>query len=115
MKYERVNIGHIIEHKLNELGISKTEFGNRIGVANQNVNRIFEKKSIDINKLMEISEALEYDFFQYFKPIDITTDISKNSSNEIEILKTKIHRLEGENNILREMQGLEKKGDKNVG
>lgn len=61
-----VNIGLCIEQKLNELGINKSEFGRRIGVANQNVNRILEKKSIDTDKLIEISNALGYNFFLEF-------------------------------------------------
>lgn len=61
-----VNIGLSIEQKLNELGINKSEFGRRIGVANQNVNRILERKSIDTDKLIEISNALGYNFFLEF-------------------------------------------------
>lgn len=61
-----VNIGLIIEQKLNELGINKSEFGRRIGIANQNVNRILERKSIDTDKLIEISNALGYNFFSEF-------------------------------------------------
>lgn len=61
-----INIGLSIEQKLNELGINKSEFGRRIGIANQNVNRILEKKSIDTDKLIEISNALGYKFFLEF-------------------------------------------------
>ena len=61
-----INIGLSIEQKLNELGINKSEFGRRIGIANQNVNRILEKKSIDTDKLIEISNALGYNFFLEF-------------------------------------------------
>lgn len=61
-----INIGLSIEQKLNELGINKSEFGRRIGVANQNVNRILERKSIDTDKLIEISNALGYNFFLEF-------------------------------------------------
>lgn len=63
MKLERVNIGMNIEQKLNELGISKSEFGRRIGIPQQNVNRILEKPNIDTERLTVISEALEYNFF----------------------------------------------------
>ena len=63
---KNINIGLCIEQKLNELGINKSEFGRRIGVANQNVNRILEKKSIDTDKLIEISNALGYNFFLEF-------------------------------------------------
>ena len=63
MKIEQVNIGLAIEQRLNELDISKAEFGRRIGIPNQNINRILEKSSINTDKLAAISEALDYNFF----------------------------------------------------
>lgn len=66
MKIERVNIGLAIEQRLNELGMSKSEFGRKIGIPQQNVNRILEKSSIDTEKLITISEALGYNFFAYY-------------------------------------------------
>lgn len=62
MKVERVNIGLSIEQRLNELGMSKSEFGRKIGIPQQNVNRILEKASIDTDKLTSISEALNFNF-----------------------------------------------------
>lgn len=61
-----VNIGPLIARKLNELNISKSDFARKLGIANQNVNRILEKKSIDTGKLVEISEALGYNFFKAY-------------------------------------------------
>jgi DNA-binding Xre family transcriptional regulator len=66
MKIGKVNIGLVIEQKMNELDISKSELSRRIGVANQNINRIFDKPSIDTDKLIAISEALNYNFFQEY-------------------------------------------------
>ena len=66
MKIEKVNIGLVIEQKMNELGVSKSELSRRIGVANQNINRIFDKPSIDTDKLIAISEALDYNFFREY-------------------------------------------------
>lgn len=74
MKIERVNIGLSIEQKLNELGMSKSEFGRKIGVPQQNVNRILDKTSIDTDKLATISEALGYNFFKEY-----TDDLSDTS------------------------------------
>lgn len=71
---ERVNIGLSIEQKLNELGMSKSEFGRKIGVPQQNVNRILDKTSIDTDKLATISEALGYNFFKEY-----TDDLSDTS------------------------------------
>lgn len=74
MNIERVNIGLSIEQKLNELGMSKSEFGRKIGVPQQNVNRILDKTSIDTDKLSTISEALGYNFFKEY-----TDDLSDTS------------------------------------
>lgn len=59
-----VNIGLAIEQKLNEMNISKSEFGRMIGIPQQNVNRILDKPNIDTEKLIKISKALNYNFFQ---------------------------------------------------
>lgn len=74
MNIERVNIGLSIEQKLNALGMSKSEFGRKIGVPQQNVNRILDKTSIDTDKLATISEALGYNFFKEY-----TDDLSDTS------------------------------------
>lgn len=74
MNIERVNIGLSIEQKLNELGMSKSEFGRKIGVPQQNVNRILDKTSIDTDKLATISKALGYNFFKEY-----TDDLSDTS------------------------------------
>lgn len=74
MNIERVNIGLSIEQKLNELGMSKSEFGRKIGVPQQNVNRILDKTTIDTDKLATISEALGYNFFKEY-----TDDLSDTS------------------------------------
>ena len=67
MKINKVNIGLTIEQRLNELNMSKAEFGRLIGIPQQNVNRILTRVSIDTDKLIEISEALQYNFFkEYF-------------------------------------------------
>ena len=36
VQYFKINIGLAIEQRINELGISKSEFGRRIGLASQN-------------------------------------------------------------------------------
>ena len=70
MKIEKVNIGLTIEQKMNELDISKSELSRRIGIANQNVNRILERSNIDTDKLVTISEALDFNFFTCFRAVD---------------------------------------------
>ena len=83
MNIERVNIGLSIEQKLNELGMSKSEFGRKIGVPQQNVNRILDKTSIDTDKLATISEALGYNFFKEYKDdlSDTSMEVSLAGNN----------------------------------
>lgn len=57
-----VHIGKEIERVLHERGITVTEFASRICCHRKNVYDIFTRKSIDIDRLIRISEALDYDF-----------------------------------------------------
>ncbi len=66
MSIKKVNIGLLIEQKMNELNVSKSELSRRCGIANQNINRVFDKTSIDTDKLIAISEALDYNFFNEY-------------------------------------------------
>jgi transcriptional regulator with XRE-family HTH domain len=81
---KKINIGSIIERRINKLGLSKSEFGRRIGVPQQHVNRILEKESIDTDKLITISEALGYNFFLEYLDADVagtvTTTMSGNGN-----------------------------------
>lgn len=70
MKFEKVNIGLLIEQKMNELDINKSEMARRSGIANQNINRVLERSSIDTDKLVTISEALNFNFFDCFRTIE---------------------------------------------
>lgn len=63
-----VNIGLAIEQRMNELGLSKSELGKRIGVPQQNINRILAKSSIDTERLQKICVALDFDFFSLYSP-----------------------------------------------
>ena len=66
MQYFNINIGLAIEQRINELGISKSEFGRRIGLASQNVKKFLDRESIDASKLVEVCKALDYDFFSLY-------------------------------------------------
>ena len=51
MKIEKVNIGLLIEQRMNELDINKSELARRCNIPNQNINRILERSSINIDRL----------------------------------------------------------------
>lgn len=79
-----INVGLAIEQRINELGITKSEFGRRIGIPNQNVNRVLSKSSIDSDKLVDICNALDYDFFKLF-----SSSVVENKTSLLNILKVK--------------------------
>lgn len=72
-------IGEIIRRKLDESGISYTEFAKRIHCERQSLYYLFKCKSIDIERLMLISKALDYDFIKH---IYLNSDSSNNLSNK---------------------------------
>ena len=55
-------IGAIIREKVDELGISYTEFARRINCARTSLYNIFNSKSIDVERLIQISQVLQFDF-----------------------------------------------------
>lgn len=57
-----IHIGEIIKEKFVERKISASDFASRINHARSTVYDIFNRKSIDIDLLLKISEVLEYDF-----------------------------------------------------
>lgn len=63
---KHVHIGREIDKRRLELGISKSELGRRIHVPQQHINRILEKETIDTGKLIDISVALEKNFFDLY-------------------------------------------------
>ena len=61
-----IHIGNEIDRRLAHLRMTKTEFGRKIGVKQQNVHRILESKSIDTEKLQVISDVLGFNFFTLY-------------------------------------------------
>jgi transcriptional regulator with XRE-family HTH domain len=59
-------LGLHIERRLRDLKMSQMDFATRIGIGRSDVNRILKKTSFDTDKLIAISEALNYNFFKDF-------------------------------------------------
>ncbi len=57
-----VFIGSVIEQKVKERQLSIPEFASRINRSRTTVYDIFQRKSIDVDLLLSISEVLDYDF-----------------------------------------------------
>ena len=76
-----VNIGLAIEQRMNELNLSKSELGRRIGIPQQNVNRILNKPDIDTDKLARICKALDFNFFALYCEDDTNSTTSVINSD----------------------------------
>lgn len=61
-----IHIGQAIKKRVEELNMTKTQFGNLIGVQQQHVNRIFERETMETKKLVKVCEVLDYNFFALF-------------------------------------------------
>lgn len=91
MAVSTIHIGKEIEKRLQNLKISKTEFGRRIGIPQQNVNRIIDKDTIDTGKLLQISNALNFNFFELYcdphEEVHTEGDLSPASgSGDVEVI-----------------------------
>ena len=63
---KNIHIGKEIEKRLAYLRMTKTEFAKRIGMLQQNINRVIDNRSIDTDKLQKISDALGFNFFTLY-------------------------------------------------
>lgn len=57
-----IHIGQMIKAVFDESGMSVAELARRIHTARSNVYFIFERKSIDMEQLLDICDALEHNF-----------------------------------------------------
>ena len=68
MKYQKIHIGSLIKSEVKHRGMTFSEFARRIGIQRQNVERkVFSQQGLDTEFLIEISEVLDFNFFQYFQ------------------------------------------------
>ena len=77
MELKQVDIGTEIKRKFEKSKMTQKEFGKLLGIPQQNVSRIFNKKSIETSKLIKISNVLGFNFFTLYSP--------ESSSSNIEI------------------------------
>ena len=66
VELKEVHIGKAIKKRLDELDMTKTEFGRRIGVPQQHVNRISERETMETKRLIKVCRALDFNFFALF-------------------------------------------------
>ena len=67
MKYNTIHIGQAIKQQLVEQNISIASFAKLINCSRSNVYNILEAQTLDVDRIIKISEALDYNFLQdYF-------------------------------------------------
>jgi len=88
----KIHIGKLIEEKLNDMGMKKSEFAKRIYKQRQNVNDLLSKESIDTSDLLLISEVLKFDFFCEYSNL---LKINKQNTSSLEENKKEIEFLKG--------------------
>ena len=58
-----IHIGKLIHEKMEEERRSANWLANKLGCTRENVYKIYDKSNIDMVRLLQISRALNYDFF----------------------------------------------------
>lgn len=66
IEIKEIHIGRAIRNRLEELKMSKSEFGRLIGVPQQHINKLLEKETIDTGRLAKVCVALEFNFFALY-------------------------------------------------
>ena len=65
VKTMNIKIGDLIKKTLSDRKMKLKDFAEELGMARQNIYRIFEKNSIETDLLIRISSVLNHNFFQY--------------------------------------------------
>lgn len=66
VQVKKVHIGAAIEARRKDLEMTKTELARRIGIPQQHVNKMTAKENIDTTRLIQVSEALDFNFFSLY-------------------------------------------------
>ncbi len=62
---EELHVGKLIKERIDSEKLSNTEVSKRLGNHRTVLNHIFRQPGIEIHRLAEISDALEYDFISH--------------------------------------------------
>lgn len=65
-----IHIGAEIKSRFDRSGLTQKEFGSMIGMPQQNVSRVFDGECISTKKLVAISKALNFNFFELYTKLD---------------------------------------------
>lgn len=95
-----LHIGEKIKEVFDNTNLKVVEFAKRLNTTRENVYDIFKRKSIDTQMLHDISQILNYDFFQLYLNPNTKDELKKEleeAKKEIEYLKKINILLEKEN------------------
>ncbi|GHV65415.1 hypothetical protein FACS1894199_06050 [Bacteroidia bacterium] len=59
---EKINIGLLIKQKVREKSMTNMTLAAKLNCSRSAVNYLYRQKSIDVDRLRQISQILEYDF-----------------------------------------------------
>ena len=99
-RIKEVHIGEEIKRRFELKKLSKTEFGRLIGIPQQHVNKIFAKKSIDTDRLLKISDALDFNFFSLY----ITETANMSAFSTVSMGGENVHNNVGDSAIALQLQ-----------
>ena len=92
---KNIHIGSIIKQKVIENSMSVKEFADKINCDRTTVYDIFKRKSIDVDRLMKISEVLKYDFLsEIYLKRDTILFSSQTVYIAIEVDKSSLQKLD---------------------
>jgi len=86
-QHHNIHIGSIIRKKTAEKGILEKQLAHMIEHHYSNITDIFNRKSINTDLLLQISEVLEYDFFRDVYTLYLNSVLKNNqTTNSITIV-----------------------------
>ncbi|MDR2409463.1 MAG: helix-turn-helix domain-containing protein [Bacteroidales bacterium] len=100
---KNIHIGNIIKQKLAESSMTIKEFADKINCDRTTVYDIFKRKSVDVERLIKISQALNFDFINeiYLKqPAKICSHTNDTIFIAIAIDKNLLHELDLPDSII---------------
>lgn len=66
MNLKEINIGHLIYMKVRETSITMERICNFFGLSENEINEMYDKRSINTELLLKWCKLLEYDFFRLY-------------------------------------------------
>lgn len=98
---KNIHIGKLIKKRMLEQELSVSDFAIAINRTRATVYDIFERKSIDVELLLSISDILQFDFLSVYSS-DISTTLCPSVSQEKYIVVKVVDKqeLEDESNVI---------------